>query len=480
MFTAFISILLALGINYAKTRELFLQELRSTVMSMAATTASFIDGDVLKTIKTRQDETTPAYEKIKAQLFKVRVANRRKDIYVKFIYTISPSPTDPNTIVFGVDAAKSVQNISHVGDVYPEAALYDIVKNIHHQYAPRKFIHDQWGTWMTGFAPIKDSQGQYVATLAVDIAATDISQLLSRIVNFEFIAMIAVLVLAAGAAFILARVFSRSLNKIALGVQEIGRGNLKYRVELKTKDEFNDLAIAINHMAKGLEERERIKLGFSRYVSHQVLQKILESETSAKLEGERKKVTILFSDIRQFNQLIEKYTPEEIVSFLNEYFNKMMDVIFKNNGTLDKFISDGIMVEFGAPLDDPIQEKNAVVCALEMQEELKKLCDKWEKEGKTRIDMGIGIHTGLAVVGNVGSDKRLEYTAIGDTVNVASRLEHATKSFKMPILISETTYEPIKDQFKAENLGPIELPGRREKIIVYAISASLSEKKGPS
>ena len=220
------------------------------------------------------------------------------------------------------------------------------------------------------------------------------------------------------------------------------------------------LGNAINSMTKGLRERERLKLNFARYVSQHVMDTILKSEHVAKLEGERRKITVLFSDIRQFTQLSERLRPEDVVSLLNEYFEVMLDVIFRHQGTLDKFLGDGIMVEFGAPLDDEKQELHAVQTAIGMQRELKKLVMKWEKEGRPKIEIGIGVHTGLAVVGNIGSEKRIEYTAIGDTVNVASRLEQATKLLKKPILISETTYEGIKDTFKALSLGPMILPGR--------------------
>lgn len=188
-------------------------------------------------------------------------------------------------------------------------------------------------------------------------------------------------------------------------------------------------------MTKGLQERERLKLNFSRYVSDHVLEKILSSSVPTKLEGERRKITVLFSDIRQFTQLSENLSPEQIVSLLNEYFKVMLDIIFAHKGTLDKFIGDGLMVEFGAPLQDDFQEKNAVTAA----------------------------------VGNIGSEKRMEYTAIGDTVNIAARLEQMTKSTGKYILISEDTYQAIKDEFDAKNLGSTALIGRQEPITVYAI-----------
>jgi adenylate cyclase len=219
-------------------------------------------------------------------------------------------------------------------------------------------------------------------------------------------------------------------------------------------------------MTKGLRERERLKLNFSRYVSDHVLQKILSSTKPTKLEGERRKITVLFSDIRQFTHLSESLPPEQVVALLNEYFKVMLDIIFEHKGTLDKFIGDGLMVEFGAPLDDEIQEKNAITTAIDMQKALEKLNTTWKQPN---IQVGIGIHTGFAIVGNVGSEKRMDYTAIGDTVNVAFRLEQMTKSTNRSILISEDTYQAIKEEFSAESLGPITLPGREEPIRVYAI-----------
>jgi adenylate cyclase len=222
-------------------------------------------------------------------------------------------------------------------------------------------------------------------------------------------------------------------------------------------------------MAKGLQERERLKLGFARYVSQYILEKILKSGSSAKFEGERKKITVIFTDIRHFTAIAEKLPPEDVVKILNQYFEEMIEVIFRNHGTLDKFLGDGIMIEFGAPLDDELQEKHAVITAIEMQQALKKLNAKWAEEGKEALKIGVGIHTGLAVVGNIGSERRMEYTAIGDTVNVASRLEQATKFADVSILISKATFTPIEGIFKATPMGALEVPGRHEPIDAFSI-----------
>ena len=212
-------------------------------------------------------------------------------------------------------------------------------------------------------------------------------------------------------------------------------------------------------MTEGLKEREHLKLHLARYVSQPVMEKILSTGIATRLEGERRKITVLFSDIRQFTFIAERLAPEQVVSLLNAYFTAMIDIIFEHNGTLDKFIGDGIMVEFGAPLDDSEQELNAVRTAIAMQQKMQEF----------DLKIGIGIHTGQAVVGNIGSDVRMDYTAVGDTVNVAARLEQMTKIVKEPILVSESTYLAAKDHFSFRCLGSQALPGREEPIVVYTV-----------
>jgi adenylate cyclase len=157
-----------------------------------------------------------------------------------------------------------------------------------------------------------------------------------------------------------------------------------------------------------------------------------------------------------------------VVRVLNEYFERMVEIVFRNKGTLDKFIGDGMMVIFGAPEDDPHQEEHALQTAIEMQRELRVLAKKWEAEG-IKLRIGVGINSGPAVVGNIGSPVRMEYTAIGDTVNLASRLESATKECGAEILISEYTYNGVRGSFQFEQIGPVQVRGRSEPVLAYAV-----------
>jgi len=217
-----------------------------------------------------------------------------------------------------------------------------------------------------------------------------------------------------------------------------------------------------------LTERDRLKLGFSRYVSEFVLNKVLSSEKHF-LEGQRKKITVLFSDIRDFTKLAENLPAEQVVRFLNEYFNVMIDVIFKHRGTLDKFMGDGMMVMFGAPLDDANQEENAIRAAIDMQNALTEFNAKVKEHGDIQMDVGIGIHTGLAVVGNIGSEKRMEYTAIGDTVNIAARVEQLTKNYESKIIATEETVQSMKDKFSITSFGQVQVKGKSQEISIYGI-----------
>jgi adenylate cyclase len=466
---SFVSSGFGLWIMYTESAKFVWIELRAKALTVAATTAALLDPELLKNIHTRADETSPAYIAVQNELRRARDANRREHITVKYLYTLQPDPQDPRRLLYQVDAEESPKYISHAGDIDNNSVDLKIAEHLNGYYAPDQFVVDAYGTWMSGYAPVFDKQGNYVATVGVDISASTIHAKLENLLYDGVLGLLGSLALALLGGYFLSRRVSLSLSSLCRCVEKIGSGNLDEKVTLNTSDEFEDLAKAINTMSNGLKERERLKMNFTRYVSQHVLDTILKSEMPNKLQGERKKVTILFSDIRQFTQLSEQLPPEQVVALLNAYLEVMIDVVFSHQGTLDKFIGDAIMVEFGAPLEDELQELHALETAVAMHKALQVLGDKLEKEGQPRLVMGIGIHTGLAIVGNIGSEKRMEYTAIGDTVNVAARLEKLTKQLQTPILISESTYQAIKDRFPMKSLGPMTLTGKQAPIEVFAL-----------
>lgn len=438
---------------------------QNKALTVATTTAALLDVNQVKALIANPTQNNPAYDHFRLQLKAVRDANRGDIVYIKYLYLITANPKDPHSAFFLADAEEDPAFQAVIKQPFHtehKNSLFHFSK--HH--VKKTTIRENEGNWIIAFAPIVDKEGNYIASIGANIPSGLLFKDLMRFIPYICISFILAVVLALVIAAFFAKRVTLALDNLIGCVKQIEKGNLACRTCLKTHDEFEELSDAINQMTKGLQEREHLKMNFSRYVSDHVLQKILSSNKPTKLEGERRKITVLFSDIRQFTHLSESLPPEQVVALLNEYFKIMLDIIFEHKGTLDKFIGDGLMVEFGAPLDDEFQEKNAVTAAIAMQKALEKLNTTWKQPA---IQIGIGIHTGFAVVGNVGSEKRMDYTAVGDTVNIASRLEQMTKSTKKPILISEDTYQNIKEEFPAENLGPITLPGRQEPIRVYAI-----------
>lgn len=226
------------------------------------------------------------------------------------------------------------------------------------------------------------------------------------------------------------------------------------------------------------EEKEKrwVRRAFSHYLAPRVMEEILADPSKLNLGGTRQDLTVLFSDIRGFTNYCEKRSPEEIIPSLNEYLDIMSKVIFKYNGTLDKYVGDEIVAFYGAPaLEKPINHAEmAVRTALEMVEELKKLQEKCRREGKEPFDFGVGINTGPMVVGNMGSSDRLNYTVIGDEVNLGARLEAQTRNFNVRIIISQSTYEKVKDLVEVKELGEVTVKGKAKPVLIYEL---LSLKK---
>ncbi len=222
-----------------------------------------------------------------------------------------------------------------------------------------------------------------------------------------------------------------------------------------------------------MEERRArdIRKMFSSYVSKRIVDELIRDPSKAKLGGDRKEITVLFSDIRGFTAFSEKLQPEEVVSLLNEYLGAMTEIVFEYEGTLDKFVGDAIVALWGAPIGQPDHAERACGCALAMIVRLKQLQAKWAAEGKHVIDIGIGINTGDMVVGNIGAPgKKMDYTVIGDNVNLGARLESLTRQYNNHIIISEYTYSKVKDIVTVNELGSVTVKGKQQPVVIYDLA----------
>jgi adenylate cyclase len=219
------------------------------------------------------------------------------------------------------------------------------------------------------------------------------------------------------------------------------------------------------------EEREKkaVRGAFQQYMAPEVISQVLDRPELLRLGGEEKHLTAMFSDIRGFTTLSEGLTPSGLVELLNEYFSEMTEVIFKNQGTLDKYIGDAIMAFWGAPLDVPDHAARACRAALEMSAALERLQERWRLQGRPRIDIGIGLNTGPMLVGNMGSQRRFNYTIMGDSVNLASRLEGVTKSFGTRVIISESTHAEVLEVATVRELDMIRVKGKTKPVTIYEL-----------
>lgn len=221
-----------------------------------------------------------------------------------------------------------------------------------------------------------------------------------------------------------------------------------------------------------VEERraKEIRGQFSRYVSKSIVDEILKDPSKIKLGGQRKEVTILFSDVRGFTSMSESMSAEQVVEILNEYLTAMVDIVIANGGTLDKYVGDAVMAIWGSPLEDPRHRERSVTAAVQMMESLQKLRAKWVAEGKAPMDIGIGLNSGHVVAGNMGHlHYKMDYTVIGDDVNLAARLESANKEMRSHLLISGSTYEGCKDLVEVIEHDPIKVKGKAKAVGVFEV-----------
>lgn len=225
---------------------------------------------------------------------------------------------------------------------------------------------------------------------------------------------------------------------------------------------------AYQYFVEGKEKRVVKKL-FGRYVSKDVYAQLLEHPETAELGGKRRDMSVLFSDIRGFTSVTEKGNPEELVSQLNEYFSRMVEIVFRHKGTVDKFVGDMVMALYGAPLDDADHAEHAVAAAVEMVRELGELNRKWAAEGRPQLDIGIGVNSGDMIAGNIGSSSIMSYTVIGDNVNLGSRLESLNKEYKTRIIISDATRGRLKGVYDIEPLGDVVVKGKTRPVAIFEV-----------
>jgi adenylate cyclase len=333
-------------------------------------------------------------------------------------------------------------------------------------------FEDQLGSWSAAFAktsigPVVVAQASKESILAAAKAVRrEAIYIAGQVVSFAIILI-----------FIFSITLTSPIEKLSAMTQQVAIGNFAARSGVRTSDEVGKLAFAFDQMAVGLEERDKIKNVLNKFHGSSIAQDLVKGQLE--LRGTRKEVTVFFSDIRGFTKFSEGHSPEEVVKMLNEYFQVMVSIITRYGGVVDKFIGDAIMAVWGAPNATSGDAQNAVKACLEMRQALEKLNESRVKRGLTEIMIGMGLHSGTAISGIIGSDERMEYTVIGDAVNMAARIEAATKSFGTDLLLSHDIQKRVQSQFLIEKAGDVEAKGKSEPMALYKVNGYLDFKKNP-
>lgn len=316
------------------------------------------------------------------------------------------------------------------------------------------------------------------------------STLTDQFILFSALALLSIL-----AGFSLVRASADQLVELAKKTGEIGTGKERAPIQLKADEELNDIvsdfniiiresqqaqkdikeqSIQLMQYAKELteshkrsKEEEVLRGRLGRYVGKHIVDMLINSPQSALIENERREVTILFADIRSFTTITESMAAENVVLMLNQFFSDMVNIIFKHNGILDKFIGDQLMAVFGVIPSDNSPPSDAIETAIEMQSAILDLMKVRSAQGKETFGVGIGINTGNAIIGNVGASNRMDYTVIGDCVNVAARLQELAAGGE--IIIGEQTYHHIQGLFDVEKRGQVSVKNKTKPVICYNV-----------
>lgn len=312
-----------------------------------------------------------------------------------------------------------------------------------------------------------------VSSVPEDLALQEVYNIQRRNIYITIIVLnIAILVV-----YFFSKSLTTPITTLVGATKEIEKGNFKVDVKATTGDEIGILTESFVEMGKGLDERERMKDAFGKFVNKEIAEQVLKG--TIKLGGERKKATVFFSDIRGFTAISEKLEPEEVVEFLNQYMTRMVNCVNATQGVVDKYIGDAVMAVWGAPVVHGNDTENAVNGALMMRKELIEFNKGRGGDKKPIIKIGCGLNTGPVLAGQIGSNERMEYTVIGDTVNLASRIESLNKPFGTDILVSTDTYNEIKNIFRLVAMQKIKVKGKSEPQQIYAVLGRLDDPASP-
>ncbi|MCK6575270.1 hypothetical protein L6V77_29740 [Myxococcota bacterium] len=441
---------------FVQMRGIMRQDIRERIGDIAGLAALTLDGDLHAQVTGPADENTDAFRTLKARLQAVKAS--APDL--RFAYTIKR--TSPDAFAFWIDAETDASG-TKVGDPVTTvtALVQDAFERPRRQMVEPEFYSDEWGTWQSAYSPIYARDGRLEAIVGVDISAAKIAASERAALMVLFIVAVLITVPVALLGLLLSSRIVRPLNELEEAMARVRELNLDQNVALESRfREIVRMRDAVNAMKSGLRS-------FSKYVPTELVRELIREGNEATLGGRRAELTIFFSDIEGFTTLAEATTPEGLAADLADYFALMTGTILEAGGTVDKYIGDAVMAFWGAPSPRPDHAVSAVRTALLLRRKLDALNVDRVREGRPPINTRIGLATGEVIVGNFGYENRLNYTVMGDTVNLASRLEGLNKYVGTAALTNEATARATADTVVSRLLGTVAVKGKKEGVRIY-------------
>ncbi len=453
---------------YLQAKNGILNAVKQELLALSQIGASFIKGDVLEKLVSPKDMNSSSYRHIQEILKKIENSNEE----ILYAYTMR---LNKGKVEFIVDSPPSDDN--HDGKITEDEMPYAIGEE--YKNPPKSLlmgfvspstdkepVHDEMGWTISGYCPIFNSQGKSVALMGVDMTAKRLQNKLLIIKKAGLVSLSISLILTILFSLYFSKIFLSPLKELKGAMKEVSRGNLAIELNRNTPDEVAEVFEGFNHMTRELREKSLLKSILGKVVDPKIIDELSKDEVTP--GGKVIDAVVLFCDIQGFSQLCAKLPPTLIVSILNSYFSEMVEVIQKWDGYVDKFIGDGLLAVFNHPkkLKDPY--KNAIAASLEMIQRCRKLNQKLVLK-EYSLSNSIGLHEGKMVAGLMGSQDRMEYTVIGEVVNLTERLEKTNRQFNSSICISHTLYShllpPYKSMFYPQ--GKIQLKGAALPLEVY-------------
>lgn len=431
-------------------RDRMRQDLRSKLSTLAASISAAIDPEEHGSLVLEADMEGPVYAKYRRLFARVRA----EDPKIAFLYTLRKAPG--GELSFVLDSGVTKDEFSPLGSPYDEK-----IESLEHAFNPpylvaaeTKFSSDQWGTWLSAFAPIVRKDGSLEGVLGIDISAADVIASEWSLIRMMVGLTVFVVVLGAAASFVLSRRIVKPLLRLSEDMKRIKTLDLAGGVDLKSR------IIEVRIMEGALDNMKKSLRSFKRYVPSDVVIQLIGKEKEASLGTEIIELTVLFSDLENFTGVSEAVGKDLVTQVLGPYLKFLTEALQSRGATVDKFIGDAVMAFWGAPSACPTHALEACRAALESRRGLERLRDEWRAMGIEPMRTRMGINSGDAMVGNIGYEERLSYTAMGDAVNLAARLESLNKLYGTSILIGENTKRAVGDALRCRLIDKVSVKGR--------------------